>query len=64
MTLQKFSPEGTLVASGGEKMRRKVSKALAAAGYILGRHEANVPLASSKTRREWIRLEKPSGFWR
>ena len=46
------------------EQRRKNSKALAAAGYILGRHEANVPLVWSKAKREWERLEKPSGFWR
>ncbi len=44
--------------------RRKNSKPLAAAGYILGRHEANVPVVWSKARREWERLEKASGFWR
>ena len=44
--------------------RRKDSKLLAAAGYILGRHEANVPLVWSKAKREWERLEKASGFWR
>jgi len=44
--------------------RRKDSKALAAAGYILGRHEAKVPLVWSKAKREWERLEKASGFWR
>ncbi len=44
--------------------RRKDSKSLAAAGYILGRHEANVPVVWSKAKGEWGRLEKASGFWR
>ena len=44
--------------------RRKDAKTLAAAGYILGRHEANVPLVWSKAKGEWKHLEKASGFWR
>jgi len=44
--------------------RRKDSKLLVAAGYILGHHEANVPLVWSKAKREWGRLDKASGFWR
>ena len=43
---------------------RKGSKSLAAAGYILGRHEANVPHVWSEARREWERLDEASGFWR
>jgi inorganic triphosphatase YgiF len=45
-------------------VRRKDSKALAAAGYVLGHHQANVPVVWSKAKREWERLEKASGFWR
>ena len=44
--------------------KRKDSKSLAAAGYILGRHEANIPHVWSEARREWERLEEASGFWR
>ncbi len=43
---------------------RKGSKSLAAAGYILGRHEANVPHVWSEAKGEWERLEEASGFWR
>ena len=46
------------------EQRRKDAKTLAAAGYILGRHEANVPHVWSKAKREWERVEKASGFWR
>ncbi len=38
--------------------------ALAAAGYILGRHEARVPEVWAHATREWKRLEKASQFWR
>ncbi len=36
---------------------------LAAAGYILGRHEAVVPHVWKSAQREWERLEEVSGFW-
>jgi triphosphatase len=37
---------------------------LAAAGYILGRHEAIVPQVWKSAQREWERLEEVSGFWK
>lgn len=37
---------------------------LAAAGYILGRHEAHAPLVWRKAKREWKRFEETAGFWR
>jgi triphosphatase len=37
---------------------------LAAAGYILGRHEAIVPQVWKSAQREWERLEEASGFWK
>jgi triphosphatase len=37
---------------------------LAAAGYILGRHEARAPEVWEHTQREWERLEDAAGFWR
>ena len=41
--------------------RRKDAKVLAAADYILGGREANVPIVWSKAKREW----NPAGesFW-
>lgn len=39
------------------------TKALIAAGYIMGRHEADVPHVWSKAKGEWKRLEKAAGFW-
>ncbi len=37
---------------------------LAAAGYILGRHEAQAPCVWRKAKREWERFEETAGFWR
>ena len=37
---------------------------LAAAGYILGRHETAAPHVWKGAKREWKRLEEAAGFWR
>jgi triphosphatase len=37
---------------------------LAAAGYILGRHEARAPEVWTHAQREWERLKDAAGFWR
>ena len=37
---------------------------LAAAGYVLGWHEANVAYVWRTAKRAWERLEDAAGFWR